>query len=327
MSSMLEQAIIDAQALREAALKSAQSEVIEKYSEEIKDAVSALLQEQDEMGLDEEMPGDLGGEPPELQPDMPLAATDGEKLCPCPEEEDEIEIDFSELTRRMQDEGPGEPGEMMSAEEEAEEMPMMESEVNIDYEQLEEIIEELTVDMEPARTGYAVAPQVQQDHADEQTVAALQDTSRKEEFEALRDAVADLEKVNESLKQELESVKSSLQEQKTHTETFKNKLVEVNNLNGKLFYQNKALNADSLNERQKEKFVEALSKAETVEEAKVIFETLQSAVGSNGKRKPQSLSEVLEKPSMTSLPRRRNSAKPTNDLVTNRWKALAGIKD
>ena len=50
MSSMLEQAIIDAEALKEAALKNAEQAIIEKYSEEVKNAVDGLL-EQDELDL------------------------------------------------------------------------------------------------------------------------------------------------------------------------------------------------------------------------------------------------------------------------------------
>ena len=48
MSSMLEQAIVDAAALREAALKNAEQSVIEKYAPEIKSAVQSLLNENPE---------------------------------------------------------------------------------------------------------------------------------------------------------------------------------------------------------------------------------------------------------------------------------------
>ena len=44
MSSMLEQAIVDAKALREAALKNAEQTIIEKYAPEIKEAVNSLLE-------------------------------------------------------------------------------------------------------------------------------------------------------------------------------------------------------------------------------------------------------------------------------------------
>ena len=47
MSNMLEQAIVDAKALREAAVKSAESAIVEKYNSEVKDALHKLL-EQDE---------------------------------------------------------------------------------------------------------------------------------------------------------------------------------------------------------------------------------------------------------------------------------------
>ena len=45
MSKMLEQAIVDAEALREAALKSAEQNIIEKYSEEVKAAVNQILEQ------------------------------------------------------------------------------------------------------------------------------------------------------------------------------------------------------------------------------------------------------------------------------------------
>ena len=44
MSSMLEQAIVDAQALREAALKNAEQALIEKFAPQIKEAVESLLE-------------------------------------------------------------------------------------------------------------------------------------------------------------------------------------------------------------------------------------------------------------------------------------------
>ena len=51
MSDMLKQAIIDANALKEAAIKNAETLVIEKYSSEIKDTIQKLLSEEEAMGL------------------------------------------------------------------------------------------------------------------------------------------------------------------------------------------------------------------------------------------------------------------------------------
>ena len=58
MSSMLDQAIVDAKALREAAIQSAEQAVVSRYSEQIKNTVESLLEqestevinEQDEQG-------------------------------------------------------------------------------------------------------------------------------------------------------------------------------------------------------------------------------------------------------------------------------------
>ena len=47
MSNMLEQAIADAAALREQAIKNAEQSVIEKYSHQIKEAVDAMLENKD----------------------------------------------------------------------------------------------------------------------------------------------------------------------------------------------------------------------------------------------------------------------------------------
>ena len=47
MSSMLEQAIIDAATLREAALKNAEQSLIEKYAPQIKEAVETMLENEE----------------------------------------------------------------------------------------------------------------------------------------------------------------------------------------------------------------------------------------------------------------------------------------
>ena len=55
MSNLLERAIIDAKALKEAALKNAEQLVIEKYSEEVKKAMTEILEEapEDELGAED----------------------------------------------------------------------------------------------------------------------------------------------------------------------------------------------------------------------------------------------------------------------------------
>ena len=119
----------------------------------------------------------------------------------------------------------------------------------------------------------------------------------------------------------LKSEKSKLQKIILH---FKERMEEVNLSNARLLYTNRVLNSTSLNERQKTRIVESISSADSVEEAKVIYETLQSAVGEpRNSKAPQSLREAVEKPSPT-LPRRRETQ--AQNPHYDRMRALAGIK-
>ncbi len=113
MSKMLEQAIVDAVALKEAAIKSAEQVVVEKYQSEVKEAVEALLEQDEEDLFAEEDPlaaGEVPETDEELAKQIPLASTEGESLCPCPDDEEEIEIDFDQLAAQMGAEAEAEAG-------------------------------------------------------------------------------------------------------------------------------------------------------------------------------------------------------------------------
>jgi hypothetical protein len=104
------------------------------------------------------------------------------------------------------------------------------------------------------------------------------------------------------------------------------KLEEVNLLNARLFYENQILKSASLNERQKTQIVEAVSKADSVSEAKTIYETLINSVGGHAKeeRSPKSLNEAISKKSSFRLPHKQ--AEQPVDQNKDRWLRLAGIK-
>ena len=85
MSSMLEQAIVDAAALREAALKNAEQSVIEKYAPEIKAAVNSLLEGENTL-TEQELAMDSS---PAASIEVPFAAADQS-----PEQEVEMGIEF-----------------------------------------------------------------------------------------------------------------------------------------------------------------------------------------------------------------------------------------
>ena len=318
MSTLLEQAIVDAEALKEAAIKNAEAAIIEKYSSEVREAVSSLL-EQEEETLDEE-------EESAVMEEVPYAVEEGDEPITVrldlealeralSEEEEPVEESHEDLADTLEE-------EIEEALETEGEETDLDEEIELDEEILDAIAEELKVDLGIPDQGLGgrSTPTDRNLEGQKVTLAALKDDELAEEHEALQkareEAAMYVNQVNE-LKQE----KSNLQKTVLH---LKGRLEEVNLSNARLLYTNRVLNSTSLNERQKAKIVESISNADSVEEAKVIYETLQSAVGeSRNSKSPQSLREAVEKPSPT-LPRRRENN--TQNPHFNRMRALAGIK-
>jgi len=84
MSTMLEQALIDAAALKEAALKNAEDAILERYSFDVRNEMNSLLEQE----LDDEL---FAEEPPADDPvadQVDYGATEGETACPCPDTEE-----------------------------------------------------------------------------------------------------------------------------------------------------------------------------------------------------------------------------------------------
>ena len=381
MSDMLEQAIIDAEALKEAATKNAETLGLEKYSNQIKEAVDSLLEQDDltgemaaTLGLGDADPGapspeamEAPAEKPSVLENIPLAVTS--------KNDDEIEIPLDKLTEELaalnesfrlggdshniselfehnlaevdeedleealfegdDDDDSETPDPGLTGKFDDEEGTVVAEDLDEEVELEEELIERLVVDLAgPNKTGWAGIPQSLVELAEEELLALEQDSEVREEKAAMRKAVKKLESVNENLSLEKENLELTLSEAREQLLksrdiilVLKEKLEEYGITNAKLLYQNKALSSDSLNERQKDKLVEAVSNAETIEEAKVIFETLQSTVGSTSRKtQPKSLSEAIEKPSSMILSsRRENPGKQKNNPTLNRWKHLAGI--
>ena len=351
MSSMLEQAIIDATALKEAAIKNAEAAIIEKYAPEVKKAVSTLLEQDEDLGMDSGMGMDLGGDmggggAMETGVDLAPAAAEGENLCPCPEEdeEQEIEVDIDQLRKMALQDPMGEPEDLgaLAGEEplpgEEEELALQEEininddllaslleenededEVEVNEENISDIIEELVVDMEPQKTGWLGASVPELEHAAEMEMARRKSTEYEEEEAEYEKAIKELKEQNTALKKHTFKLKEALTR-------LTGDLNDLNLSNARLLYTNRTLSSISLNERQKNKIVQAISNAGSVEEAKTIFETLECTVGSTPTRRtPQSLSEVVSRPS-TLLSGRRQQNQTKDNSFSNRMKELAGIK-
>tara|TARA_R100000008_G_scaffold71210_1_gene48963 strand:+ start:4482 stop:5597 length:1116 start_codon:yes stop_codon:yes gene_type:complete len=371
---MLEQAIIDATALKEAAIKNAEAAIIEKYAPEVKKAVATLLEQEEELDLGADPAGmglDTGPVAMETSVDLPPAAGDGESVCPCPEEgeAEEIEVDIDQLRKMalqepeggLEDLGalagepfPGEDelalqeevdidedfltallreakkkskpdgdgdGVPPWADKDDDDPEVQEEEIEINEENISDIIEELVVDMEPQKTGWLGTGLPELEHAAEMEMARRQSTEHEEEKAEYEKSIKELEEQNTALKEYTFKLKEALTR-------LTGNLDELNLSNARLLYTNRTLSSISLNERQKNKIVQAISNAGSVEEAKTIYETLQSTVGSTpSRRTPQSLSEAVSRPSTGPiLTNRRPTNQNQDNSFTKRMKELAGIK-
>jgi len=317
MSTLLEQAIVDAEALKEAAMKNAEASIIEKYSSEVKAAVASLIEQEGE-----DLLGDLEEAPEDESPvmdEVPFAVEEGDDPIM-------VRLDLEALERALQEEGSTDAEETHEELAEDLEDDIQEEDIELDEMILNAIAEELKVDVGIPDQGLGgrTTPTDRNLEGQKVQLAALKDDELAEEHAALEKAREEAGMYMEQV-ETLRTQKSKLEKTVLH---LKERLEEVNLSNARLLYTNRVLNSTSLNERQKIKIVESISNADSVEEAKVIYETLQSAVGdARNSQSPQSLREAVEKPSPT-LPRSiaRREALSVQNPHFDRMRALAGIK-
>ena len=382
MSSLLEQAIVDAKALKEAAMKNAEATIIDKYSDEVKSTLNQLL-EQDELeallsGGEEASPEADATMEEEVEKDeiaegVPDSFTEDVAELGGANEGDsaQVTIDFAELAEALKELREGVEEEQTLDEEEEKEEEPMDEEVELDeesivemvaamlsgdsaaeeeadadqmqmagleeaekeeevmeegedeelYEELSDdlldaIVEKLTVDMGATLSGWAGRSAEDTKHQMELELAKRRSTDMEEELEALKQAQEELVFENKKLKETLSNYQQVVG-------SLKENVQDVNLSNARLLYTNRTLGNTSLNERQKQRIVEAISKAGSVEEARTIHETLQSTVSATPKRGPQSLSEAITRP--TSIIRASRKEEPKADPFTTRMRKLAGI--
>ena len=422
MSSLLEEAIVDAKALKEAALKNAENVVLEKYSGEVKKALDTLLEQEEleEGGEDEALT--------EFTDDVPYAFQNEE--LDAPEDDEIVEIDFDALKARLEkedevveeedlndalemaddmaggemapeleasaeedtaelgaepvepleegkdrfiimkssralDDGKAQPSNAYSnpattkkagvkaghvydskeaAEKDAKKLgdanPVgftvvklaskdLDEDLDLSGLFIEELIEELVVDMDTSPAGFSslggAYNSVMQANNDAIAAAKEAHLEEEEEEEIEEDTAPDVVPV-ELHEAKISKLTESNRELRALIVEAKDQLTKLNLDNAKLVYQNKALNSASLNERQKAQIVEAVQSANSVEEASMIFETIQNAVGNtpDQRTRPQTLREAVQRPTSLLINSKRNN-EATKDPAMGRMLRLAGL--
>jgi len=106
--------------------------------------------------------------------------------------------------------------------------------------------------------------------------------------------------------------------------TLRSELNEVNLFNAKMLYVNKIFKAQNLNESQKVKVLASFDKARTTQEAKLIYESLQTTIGGKANNKKQMVKESLGFASKALGVSPRKQIVESNDVIS-RMQKLANI--
>ena len=342
MSSLFEKAIADAKELKETALRNAEKELIEKYSVELKEAVENLL-EQDEEEAEEEMEEPTGDE--SLMDQVPDAATVAVAQA-LEDDQEEIVIDFDELMADMESTTPEEEAkevpedaesavdreELLAVEAEPEAMmeeTLEEGEESLEEaldalteEQLDTLLEEVEVDIKSMHPNNGHTGSTAGDRAENAELVAIAAALEEEQ-----EKTKELEEQNGMLNEALKNSNDTLSQAKEVIQEMKNKMNDVNLLNARLFYTNQVLESKELNTRQKDKIVESLAKAKTLEETKLVYETMKDSVGSTKEQTaPESLVEAVNRNrSLVVSSHKREDTKTEQAPMFKSWRKLAGI--
>ena len=351
MSSMLEQAIVDAKALKEAALKNAEQAVIDKYSSEIKAAVEELLEgneNSEQEVIQEEMdvpfasdPSLADDEPVEMEMEFEFNPEDfrldlesiKQQAEADPTSGGEQPQDTESLATDIGLESPEAAPEGQPADDAGGDLGGLLQESNEDDDLLNELLsmledddeelldESLVVDVDEVKHGHVVTDNGARKYDTELAMAKQESSAYKEEAEELEKQVGELNNSILMYQDKQEKLRTVLDD-------MKGKLEEMIIQNARLIYSNKVLRDASLNERQKSKIVEAIAKAETLKEAKTLYQTLkETTVGTPKERGPKSLSESVQRKQVLSahLPRRKQENTIEEQSFASRMKKLAGI--
>ena len=255
--NLFKEAIADAKQVREAALANAKVALEEALTPRLQSMLSTKLQEMEYGNIEDEVEDVMEVED-DLEEDFDLSAILAELDA---EEAGEEEVKVGE------EEEAGEEEEE-SGEEEEEEIEVSDMSV--------EDLKDLIKDIIAQEMGGDEVIDDESDIEDEEIDLGIEDEIMEESEEInLEELLAELESLDEE-----NGNSSDLEEAIQTINTLRSELQEVNLLNAKLLYVNKIFKAKNLTESQKVKVIASFDKATTPNEAKLVFESLESTLTS-----------------------------------------------
>ena len=344
---LLKEAIADAKAVKEVAIANAKAALEESFTPHLKDMLAQKINEMDE--LEETDLAEVDKEKQAMEEEKVKEGNEKiEEADDTLEEAEELEeeLNLDEILAELELEEGEEVKEGEDHMEEAEdpkmeegEDPMEEAEVTYEAEDKLEAEEEIDLEdmSEEDLKGFieGIIEDLIEDgelvpgpNADESEAEEDADTDDGMEGDADVDIEVDDIDLEEEQKvdEEKKEMQEELDEAKAAINHLRSELNEVNLLNSKLLYTNKIFKGKSLTENQKIKVLKAFDKAETVKEAKAIFETLNENLVT--KTKKSNIRESLgaaSKPVGVAPKRNLNEGIIQEDAMVNRFKKLAGI--
>jgi hypothetical protein len=333
---LLADAIADAKAVKEVAIANAKAALEEAFTPHLKDMLAQKInemedleetdlaevdkekQEEAEMKMKKEGYGKKEME--EAYDDSMEEELDLEEILAELELDEAEEVEESEELNEAEEVDEAEEAEEIETEEEVEDDS--EEEINLEdmsEEELKSMIEDVIEDM--IEDGELV-PGPNADESEEEEAADTDDGTEGDADVDIDVDSIDLEEVNK----EKEEMKEELEEAKAAIAHLRSELNEVNLLNSKLLYTNKIFRGKNLTENQKIKVLKAFDKAETVKEAKRIFETLnENLVAKTTKSNIRESLGAASKPAGVAPKRNLNEGIVQEDAMVARFKKLAGI--
>ena len=349
-TNLLKEAIADADAIKKMAIENAKASLNETFDSKIKSMLALRLEEEaddleeeydenDEAALFEKKK--KVAEPEEGESEEHEAGESDEyeageeeekKEMKKSSEEDEADEGFNldellaELEKGDEDQEPVEEEvEEDEADKPEEEVYEAEEEEEGDEPKKDDMDEEIDI-------AALLAELAEEEEAPEEE--APEEEEKKDEIATLEEEMMSLlEKMKEAkaAKEKKEEPKESeeLQEIKRQAAELTQKVNETNLINAKLLYLNKILRKYNLSEQQKIKVISAFDKAETVNESKIVHESLDQAFSVKNDNIKSGLKESIGFASSAAG----NSTKRVitesvidgADKQVSRWQKLAGI--
>ena len=291
---LFKQAIAEAKSVREAAIINAKEALEETLTPHLKELLAAKLQEMEE--TDDEVMNEMEDEMDEM------AAKKGNFNATTDAPEDQLEEAEDEKAEDDSEESEDEA----KAEEEGEEKAEEEEEIEVKDMEVEDL-KNLIRDIVAQEMGDHGAEEMPADDMEMDLDAEPQPedmVGAEEEEINLEELLAELEQLAENKDDEEEdgdvitesnddeeapvvadepAVDNELQEALATIETLRTELSEVNLLNAKLLYLNKVFRANNLTESQKVTVITSFDKAATVNEVKLVYETVKESFVSKPK--------------------------------------------